>query len=264
MILGVNLSGRGCLNLRHGGDTSSGSGSSGSAGKGEGTKLLNGDSRQNHGAQERKVGEEKEGNGSLGLSASTLGALSDLVVVNVLHVAARVASDGGGKSGTTGEGESPRDEVNQENDNGEGKSLNKVGEDGVEHTEKDGPCATETGVRDLGVVVSLLVGGGERTGQTKNDGGEHENQSTENEIGDLDHCCSSVVLTGKGVEELRLAKYERRGSARCAFIYNACLCLCNSSPKRVLSKLNNTRGRRDNASLIWAHCRLPDGRSVQG
>lgn len=44
-----------------------------------------------------------------------------------------------------------------------------------------------------GVVVALLVGGGERTGQTHDDGGKHENESSEDEIGDLDHCCRYVL-----------------------------------------------------------------------
>lgn len=181
------------LNLGHGGDSGSRSGSSRSAGQGEGAELLNGHGGQNHGDQEGEVGEEQEGGGSLGLSASALGALGNLVVVNVVHVTARVASDGSGQSSATGKGEDPRDEVNDENDNGEGNGLNEVGENGVEDTKEGGPCATEDGVRHLGVVVTLLVGRGERASQTHNDGGKHENDSSEDEIGDLDHCCSCFV-----------------------------------------------------------------------
>lgn len=176
------------LNLRHGGDSGSRGGSSRSTGKSKGTKLLHGHGRQNHGGEERKVGEEKEGSSSLGLSASALGALGHLVGVDVVHVTTRVASDGGGKSSASGQSQHPRDEVNDENDDGEGDGLDKVGQHGVEHAKQARPCATEHGVRHLGVVVALLVGGGQRTGQTHDDGGKHENESSEDEIGDLDHC----------------------------------------------------------------------------
>lgn len=103
-----------------------------------------------------------------------------------------MASDGGGKSSSSGKGQNPRDKVNDENDNGEGNGLDEVGENGVEDAKQTRPCATEDGVRHLGVVVALLVGGGEGAGQTHDDGGKHENESSEDEIGDLDHCCCSV------------------------------------------------------------------------
>lgn len=252
------------LNLGHGGDSGSGSGSSRSAGQGEGAELLDGDGRQNHGGQEGEVGEEQEGNSGLGLSASALGALGHLVGVDVVHVAARVASDGGGQSGTSGKGQNPGDEVNDENDNGEGNGLNEVGEHGVEHTKEGGPCATEDGVRHLGVVVALLVGGGERTGQTHDDGGKHENESSEDEIGDLDHCCRYVLcVRGLGWLFVFLTfvlaredgqKSECGWEGETSLIYNACLCLCKWTPKRAGAKLN----KADNASLIG----LPDGQGL--